>query len=133
MWAASNPDGVVWKISTGGNVLPTIKLGSAIESLVYADGAAWAALGEEGTVVRIDPTTDEIREYDLGHFVTSVDVRKGLIAAGVRQSIEDVAGTLSATSSGSDGKHPSCSTAERPSSRLSRSRPGTRRKRCSTT
>ena len=95
VWAASNPDGVVWKVSTGGDVLPTITLGSAIESLIYADGAVWAALGEEGTVVRIDPTTDEIREYDLGHFVTSVDVRKGLIAAGVRQSIEDVAGDLS--------------------------------------
>jgi DNA-binding SARP family transcriptional activator/ABC-type transport system substrate-binding protein len=95
VWAASNPEGVVWKVTTNGSVLPTIKLPSAVASLTYADGALWAALGEEGTVVRIDPTTDNTREYDLGHFVTSVDVRNGLVAAGVRHRIEDVTGDLS--------------------------------------
>jgi DNA-binding SARP family transcriptional activator/ABC-type transport system substrate-binding protein len=95
VWAASNPAGVVWKVTMSGSVLPTIKLPSAIQSLTYADGALWAALGEEGKVVRIDPTTDEIREYDLGHSVTSVDVRDGLLAAGVRHSIGDVTGDLS--------------------------------------
>ena len=32
---------------------------STVQSLSYADGAVWAALGEEGKVVRIDATTDE--------------------------------------------------------------------------
>jgi DNA-binding SARP family transcriptional activator/ABC-type transport system substrate-binding protein/streptogramin lyase len=94
-WAASNPEGVVWKVATNGSVLPTIELGAPVRDLTYADGALWAALGDEGTVVRVDPTTDETRTYDLGHSVTSVDVHDGLIAAGVRQSIEDVAGDVS--------------------------------------
>ena len=95
VWAASNPEGVVWKVTTSGNVLPTIELRSPVRGLTYADGALWAALGEEGKAVRIDPTTDEIREFDLGHSVTSVDVRDGVVAAGVRQSVEDVTGDLS--------------------------------------
>ena len=96
--------------------------------------ALWAALGEEGTVVRIDPTTDETREYDLGHSVTSVDVRNGLIAAGVRHSIEDVTGDLSGRRRlGRAERARRCSTAERPPIPRSRCRPGMRRRRCSTT
>ncbi len=94
-WAASNPEGKVWKVATNGSVLGTIELQSAVKSLTYADGALWAALGEEGTAVRIDPTTDETREYDLGHSVSSVDARAGLFVAGVRHRIEDVTGDLS--------------------------------------
>jgi DNA-binding SARP family transcriptional activator/streptogramin lyase len=82
-WAASNPEGKVWKVATNGGVQGTVDLGSPVERLSYADGALWAALGEEGTVVRIDPTTDETRTFDLGHSVTSVDAREGLVAAGV--------------------------------------------------
>ena len=95
VWAASNPDGVLWKVTTDGSVLPTIDLPAAVAGLTYADGALWAALGEQGAVVRIDPTTDELRVYELGHSVTSVDVRDGVIAAGVRYGIADVTGDLS--------------------------------------
>ena len=95
VWAASNPEGKVWKVTTNGNVLGTIDLRSPVATLTYADDALWAALGDRGTVVRIDPTTDETREYDLGHSVTSIDARQGLLAAGVRHSIEDVTGDLS--------------------------------------
>jgi DNA-binding SARP family transcriptional activator/ABC-type transport system substrate-binding protein/streptogramin lyase len=90
VWAASNPEGVVWKITTDGEVLPTIPLSSPITRLTYADGALWAALGEAGVVVRVDPITNETRSYDIGHSVSGVDVRDGLVAAGVRQSDEDV-------------------------------------------
>jgi DNA-binding SARP family transcriptional activator/ABC-type transport system substrate-binding protein len=90
VWAASNPDGVVWKVTSNGRLLPTIELPSAVASLTFADGALWAALGERGTLVRIDPTTNAIREYALGHSVTSVDVRDGVIATGVRQSVADL-------------------------------------------
>jgi streptogramin lyase len=90
-WAASNPEGKVWKVAADGKILGTVNLSSPVRDLTYADGSVWASLGEEGTVVRIDATTDEIRVYDLGHSVTSVDVHHGLVAAGVRQSIKDVA------------------------------------------
>ena len=80
VWAASNPDGVVW-VTTNGSVLPTIKLRPQSRASLTPTGRS-GPLGEEGTAVRIDPTTDETREYDVGHSVTSVDVRNGLIAAG---------------------------------------------------
>ena len=117
-----------------GSVLPTIKLPSAVKSLTYADGALWAALGEEGTVVRIDPTTDETREYDLGHSVTSVDVRDGLVAAGVRQSIEDV--TRRPLGRRRVGRAEGARAVRQRSAHRARvhvARPGTRRRRCSTT
>jgi DNA-binding SARP family transcriptional activator/ABC-type transport system substrate-binding protein len=95
VWAASNPEGVVWKLTTAGQILPTIELHAPIKSLSYGDGALWAALGDKGKAVRVDPTTDEIREYDLGHSVTSVSADHGLVAAGVRQSIGDVTQDLS--------------------------------------
>jgi DNA-binding SARP family transcriptional activator/ABC-type transport system substrate-binding protein len=95
VWAATNPEGKVWKVAKNGSVLGTIQLGSAVANLTFADGALWAALGDDGKVVQVDPTTDEPHEYDLGHSVTSVDVHAGLVAAGVRQSIEDVTGNLS--------------------------------------
>ena len=89
VWAATNPSGDVWKLTSDGKLLPTIKLSSAIERLTYADGALWATLGGNGTVVRIDPTTDATRQYHVGHFATAVDVRDGLLAIGVRKSAED--------------------------------------------
>ena len=66
VWAASNPEGIVWKLTTSGRVLPTIELHGPVESLSYGDGALWAALGDKGKAIRVDPTTDEIREYELG-------------------------------------------------------------------
>lgn len=93
-WAATNPAGELWKVTTNGKVLPTIDLGSPVMSLAYGDGALWAALGDEGKVVRVDPVTDETREHDVGHSVTSVDAFDGLIAAGVRHRVEDPASDL---------------------------------------
>ena len=94
-WAATNPEGKVWKVAADGSIQGTINLGSPVASLTYANGGLWAALGEKGSFVRIDATTDETRAYDLGNSVTSVDVRDGLAAAGVQHSIEDVTGDLS--------------------------------------
>jgi DNA-binding SARP family transcriptional activator/ABC-type transport system substrate-binding protein/streptogramin lyase len=94
VWAATNPSGDVWKLTSNGKVLPTIELSSAVKRLTYADGAVWATLGGSGTVVRIDPTTDALRRYDVGHFLTGVDVRDGLVAVGVRESAEDATAGL---------------------------------------
>ncbi len=43
-----------------------------IENVTYSDGAVWAAEGDAGTIVRIDPTTDEQRVYRLGHHLAAV-------------------------------------------------------------
>jgi ABC-type transport system substrate-binding protein/streptogramin lyase len=94
VWAGSNPEGTVWKVSTDGTVLPTIRLSAPIKRLAYANGALWAALGEAGTVVRIDPTTGETRPYEIGHSVTGVDVHDGLVAAAVRPGPDDLRQTV---------------------------------------
>ncbi len=94
VWAGSNPEGVIWKVTTDGTVLPTIRLSAPIKRLTYANGALWAALGETGTVVRIDPTTGETRPYEIGHSVTGVDVHDGLVAAAVRPGPDDVRQTI---------------------------------------
>ena len=97
--AASSGPGATPKASSGrsrptGRVLPTIQLSAPIKRLTYANGALWAALGEAGTVVRIDPTTGETRPYEIGHSVTGVDVHDGLVAAAVRPGPDDVQQTI---------------------------------------
>jgi DNA-binding SARP family transcriptional activator/ABC-type transport system substrate-binding protein/streptogramin lyase len=94
VWAATNPSGDVWKVARNGAVRPTIALSSAVQRLTYADGALWATLGGSGTAVRVDPTTNALRRYAVGHFVTGVDVHHGLVALGVRQSAEDAVADL---------------------------------------
>ncbi len=94
VWAATNPSGDVWKVTRNGSLLPTIALSSAIQRLSYADGALWATLGGHGTVARVDTTTNAIRRYQVGHFVTGVDARDGLVAVGVRESAEDATADL---------------------------------------
>ncbi len=54
----------------------------------------WAAGGEAGTVVRIDPTTNATKTYALGHDLRTVAVRKGIIAVGVQPSGQDVTAGL---------------------------------------
>jgi DNA-binding SARP family transcriptional activator/ABC-type transport system substrate-binding protein/streptogramin lyase len=94
VWAATNPRGDVWKLTSGGKVLRTIELSSAVRRVTYADGALWATLGGSGTVARIDPTTDAVRRYHVGHSLTGVDVHDGLVAVGVRESAEDATADL---------------------------------------
>ena len=72
-----------------------IKLPASIKNVTYRTGALWVAVGEEGTVVRIDPTTNAPRTYEVGQSnTTDVDVRNGLVAVGVRQSEKDATGGL---------------------------------------
>jgi DNA-binding SARP family transcriptional activator/ABC-type transport system substrate-binding protein/streptogramin lyase len=94
VWAVTNPSGDTWKLTSGGKILRTIKLSSAVKRLTYADGALWATLGGSGTVVRVDPTTDSVRRYHVGHSLTGVDVNDGLLAVGVRESAEDATADL---------------------------------------
>ena len=94
VWAAINPDAAIWKLDRDGSTLATIKLPAAIQTLTYADGALWAAVGEAGIAVRIDPTTNARRTYRLGHDVSAVDVHHGLIGVGVRQSSRNITSGL---------------------------------------
>jgi DNA-binding SARP family transcriptional activator/streptogramin lyase len=93
-WAAITPDPVVWKVGRDGSIVETIELPAPAKSLTYADGAVWGAIGERGALVRIDPTTDALRTYTIGHDVTDVDVRSGLVAAAVQPNEQDLLGDI---------------------------------------
>jgi DNA-binding SARP family transcriptional activator/streptogramin lyase len=93
-WVATNPDHQVWKIGASGTVATSIELAGVVENLTYADGAVWAAEGDAGTLVRIDPTTNTKRVYRLGHHLIGVDARKGVVAVGVQESAQDVTAGL---------------------------------------
>jgi DNA-binding SARP family transcriptional activator/ABC-type transport system substrate-binding protein len=93
-WAALNPEGDVWKLAPDGRLVETIALPGAVKNLTYANGAVWAAAGERGAAVRIDPTTNETQTFRIGHDVADVDVAHGLVAAGVQASAADVTASL---------------------------------------
>ena len=94
VWGATSSDHAIWKIGEDGSLVGPVKLAVAAENVTYAAGAVWAADGEAGTVVRIDPTTNETRSYALGHDLRSVAVHKGTFAVGVQASGQDVTAGL---------------------------------------
>jgi DNA-binding SARP family transcriptional activator/ABC-type transport system substrate-binding protein len=93
-WAATRDDHTVWKIAEDGTVIGSTKLPADAESLSYADGAVWAAAGDSGMLVRIDPTTGAARDYRLGHRLVGVAARDGSIAVGVQPAGADVTAGL---------------------------------------
>jgi DNA-binding SARP family transcriptional activator/ABC-type transport system substrate-binding protein/streptogramin lyase len=93
-WVATNPDHQVWKLDARGAVTTSIKLAGVIENVTYSGSAVWAAEGDAGTIVRIDPTTDEQRVYRLGHHLAGVAAGNGVVAVGVQQSAQDVTAGL---------------------------------------
>jgi len=92
VWAAVG--GTLWKISEDGQVVASTKLAAAIADVRYADGAVWASVGDTGTVVCIDPTTDRRTSYRLGHVVYGVDARRGVLAVSVQSAAQDVTAGL---------------------------------------
>jgi DNA-binding SARP family transcriptional activator/ABC-type transport system substrate-binding protein len=93
-WAAVNPNGDVWKLAPDGAIVETIALRAPVKSLTYAAGALWAALGEKGAVVRVDPTSGATTIYTVGHDAMDADVSKGLVAVALQQSAQDVTADL---------------------------------------
>jgi ABC-type transport system substrate-binding protein len=94
VWVATNPDHQIWKLDAQGTVTTSIALAGVIENVTYSGGAVWAAEGDVGTIVRIDPTTNAKRVYRLGHHLVGVAAEKGVVAVGVQQSAQDVTAGL---------------------------------------
>jgi DNA-binding SARP family transcriptional activator/ABC-type transport system substrate-binding protein/streptogramin lyase len=93
-WAALNPGGDLWKLAPDGSLVETIGLPGPVKGLKYATGAVWAAVGERGVVVRVDPTTNATKTYPVGHDVVDADARNDLLAAGVQPSAADITAGL---------------------------------------
>jgi DNA-binding SARP family transcriptional activator/ABC-type transport system substrate-binding protein len=94
VWAAVNPGGTVWKLTEHGDVVSSVKLGASVADLDYAEGALWAADGEGGRLVRIDPVTGAARPYRLGHSVMGTAVHDGVLALSVQPAGKDVTAGL---------------------------------------
>lgn len=94
VWTATRPDNLVWKISQLGTPARSFKLPAAIKSIAYVSGALWAAVGEDGTVVRIDGATNTPTTFEVGHHVRDVAVRESLVAVAVQENAEDVTAGL---------------------------------------
>jgi hypothetical protein len=83
VWAATNPGGDVWKLTSDGTLLRTIELSSPVEQLTYARGALWSTLRGSGNVVR-NRSDDELDpRYHVGHLLEGLDVHGDLVAVGV--------------------------------------------------
>ena len=94
VWVATRPANLVWKLDRLGTPVRSFGAPAAIKDVVYAEGALWAAIGEDGTVMRIDGTTGAIRTFEVGHHVRGVAVEGDLVAAAVQESGADVTSNL---------------------------------------
>jgi streptogramin lyase len=88
VWAANNTG--VWKLASDGRVLDTISAPSQVANIYFGDGALWVAADAAGTVLRIDPRTDLISRYRLGHLLTGIGVQDKTVAVSVPSTGSDL-------------------------------------------
>jgi ABC-type transport system substrate-binding protein len=93
VWAANN-DGI-WKLSPDGQILDTISTPSQTGNIFFGDGALWVANDAAGTVMRIDPGTNVVREYRVGHLLTGIGVQGRTVAVSVHPTGSDLLAHLS--------------------------------------
>jgi DNA-binding SARP family transcriptional activator/ABC-type transport system substrate-binding protein len=92
VWAGTFDDHTIWKVDRDGSLVGSVRLPADAQNVIY--GAVWAAAGDSGTVLRIDPTTNAKRTYRLGHDLLGVAAGRGLFAVGVHPSAQDVTAGL---------------------------------------
>jgi DNA-binding SARP family transcriptional activator/ABC-type transport system substrate-binding protein/DNA-binding beta-propeller fold protein YncE len=93
VWAGN--DAGLWRLAPDGRVLDTITTPSQIANIFYGDGALWVAADAAGTVMRIDPRTDAIRRYHIGHLLTGIGVAGPTVAVSVHPNGSDLLAHLS--------------------------------------
>jgi DNA-binding SARP family transcriptional activator/DNA-binding beta-propeller fold protein YncE len=92
LWASVDADHEIWKISRDGSPQKSIKLSGGAGFMDYANGALWVTA--DGSLSRIDPVTDSVTSFEIGHVVVGVAVGKSSVAVGIRQSPEDATAGL---------------------------------------
>jgi len=93
VWAANNTG--IWKLASDGRVLGTISTPSQTANIYFGDGALWVAADVAGTVLRIDPRTDAVRRYRVGHLLTGIGVQGSTVAVSVHPTGSDLLAHLS--------------------------------------
>ena len=67
VWASAEGDGLVWRIEPGRSpITRTIDVGVGVTFLTYDAGAIWTANYNDGTVSRIDVTTNDVEATPVG-------------------------------------------------------------------
>jgi DNA-binding SARP family transcriptional activator/ABC-type transport system substrate-binding protein/streptogramin lyase len=88
VWASNSER--IWKLSTGGQLLDTVKTLSETGEIAYGDNALWFTNDAAGTVTRVDAQTDTTRQYHLGHLLTGIGVRGRIVAVSVSPNATDL-------------------------------------------
>jgi streptogramin lyase len=92
LWASVDADHEIWKIARDGSPQKSIKLSGGAGFMDYATGALWVTAN--GSLSRIDPVTDSVTRFVIGHVTVGVAVGKSSVAVGVRQSPADATAGL---------------------------------------
>jgi len=93
VWAAN--DTGIWKLGSDGRVLGTISTPSQTANIYFGDGALWVAADVAGTVLRINPRTDTVRRYRIGHLLTGIGVQGSMVVVSVHPTGSDLLAHLS--------------------------------------
>jgi DNA-binding SARP family transcriptional activator len=92
LWASVDADHEIWKISRDGSPQKSIKLSGGAGFMDYAKGALWVTAN--GSLSRIDPVTDSVTSFEIGHMAVGVAVGESSVAVGLRQSPDDATAGL---------------------------------------
>jgi ABC-type transport system substrate-binding protein/DNA-binding SARP family transcriptional activator len=93
VWAAN--DTGIWKLASDGRVLGTISTPSQTANIYLGAGALWVAADVAGTVLRINPRTDTVRRYRIGHLLTGIGVQGSTVVVSVHPTGSDLLAQLS--------------------------------------
>jgi len=93
VWAAN--DTGIWKLASDDRVLGTIATPSQTANVYYGDGALWVAADVAGRVLRVDPRTDTVTRYPVGHLLTGIGVEGSTVVVSVHATGSDLLAQLS--------------------------------------
>jgi ABC-type transport system substrate-binding protein/DNA-binding SARP family transcriptional activator len=93
VWAAN--DTGIWKLASDGRVLGRIPVPSQTANIYFGEGALWVAADVAGTVLRVDPRTDTVRRYRIGHLLTGIGVQGSTVIVSVHPTGSDLLAHLS--------------------------------------
>jgi ABC-type transport system substrate-binding protein/DNA-binding SARP family transcriptional activator len=93
VWAAN--DTGIWKLGSDGRVLGRIPVPSQTANIYFGEGALWVAADVAGMVLRVDPSTDTVRRYRIGHLLTGIGVQGSTVIVSVHPTGSDLLAHLS--------------------------------------
>jgi serine/threonine-protein kinase len=84
VWATVVPDDTLWKLDERGTVVKTLDLAHGVGDIAYFEGAVWVT--SNGTLQRVDPSSDEITAYPVADRTDSLTPGDGVLYVSTRRS-----------------------------------------------